>query len=205
MIAIHELEGHASDELLRRIALTVSVEAPVNERKAALMSGALSGALTGLGVDIAHAGLTLGAGVITGAVVGALGGAGIARGVNMARGRRGTTLRWDDSFLCELVVSSLLRYLAVAHYGRGRGQWRETEYPAFWPPLVSRAVATARTALVATWSGREGSRERAVAGDGVAPGGLATSTVAIAARPLITEIARQLLDELYPGQPGRRS
>ncbi|RDE50483.1 MAG: DUF3482 domain-containing protein [Candidatus Accumulibacter meliphilus] len=205
LIAIHELEGHASDELLRRIALTVSVEAPVNERKAALMSGALSGALTGLGVDIAHAGLTLGAGVITGAVVGALGGAGVARGINMARGRRGTTLRWDDSFLCELVVSSLLRYLAVAHYGRGRGQWRETEYPAFWPPLVSRAVATARTALVATWSGREGSRESGVVGGGVASTGLATSVVATAARPLIAEIARKLLDELYPGQPGRRS
>ncbi|WP_291989815.1 DUF3482 domain-containing protein [Candidatus Accumulibacter sp. ACC007] len=193
LIAIHELEGHASEELLRRIALTVSVEAPVNERKAALMGGAVSGALTGLGVDIAHAGLTLGAGMITGAVVGALGGAGIARGVNMARGRRGTTLRWDDSFLCELVVSSLLRYLAVAHYGRGRGEWRETEYPAFWPPLVTAAVAASRARLLAAWAGRE---------TGVAASDIDPGRVASAARPLIAEIARKLLDDLYPASPG---
>ncbi|EXI78958.1 MAG: small GTP-binding protein domain protein [Candidatus Accumulibacter appositus] len=196
LIAIHELEGHASEELLRRIALTVSIEAPVNERKAALMGGAVSGALTGLGVDIAHAGLTLGAGMLTGAVVGALGGAGIARGVNMARGRRGTTLRWDDSFLCELLVTSLLRYLAVAHYGRGRGEWRETEYPAFWPPLVSQAVAAAKAGLIATWSGREGGRESGVEASGLAPGRVAT-----AVRPVIAEIARKLLAELYPATP----
>ncbi|MBO3704007.1 MAG: DUF3482 domain-containing protein, partial [Candidatus Accumulibacter sp.] len=193
LIAIHELEGHASEELLRRIALTVSVEAPVNERKAALMGGAVSGALTGLGVDIAHAGLTLGAGMITGAVVGALGGAGIARGVNMARGRRGTTLRWDDSFLCELVVSSLLRYLAVAHYGRGRGEWRETEYPAFWPPLVTAAVAASRARLLAAWAGRE---------TGVAASDIDPGRVAGAATPLIAEIARKLLDDLYPAAAG---
>ncbi|MBE2258665.1 MAG: DUF3482 domain-containing protein [Rhodobacteraceae bacterium] len=185
LIAIHQLEGHASEELLRRIARTVTVEAPVNEKKAALMGGALSGALTGIGVDIAHAGLTLGAGMLTGAVLGALGGAGIARGVNIARGRRGTTLRWDDSFLVELVVSSLLRYLAVAHYGRGRGEWRENEYPAFWPPLVSEAVGAAKDALVASWAARDPARE----------------TTAIVARlqPVITEIARTILDRLYPG------
>ncbi|MCB1965928.1 MAG: DUF3482 domain-containing protein [Candidatus Accumulibacter sp.] len=188
LIEIYELEGHASEELPRRIALTVSVEAPVDERKAALMGGALSGALTGLGVDIAHAGLTLGAGMLTGAVVGALGGAGIARGVNIARGRRGTTLRWDDAFLSELVVTLLLRYLAVAHYGRGRGEWRETEYPAFWPPMVAQAVTSASAPLLATWSGRET--------------GLDASAIASSAAPVIAGIARRLLDELYPGSPG---
>ena len=185
LIEIYALEGHASEELPRRIALTVSVEAPVDERKAALMGGALSGALTGLGVDIAHAGLTLGAGMLTGAVVGALGGAGIARGVNIARGRRGTTLRWDDAFLSELVVTLLLRYLAVAHYGRGRGEWRETEYPAFWPPMVAQAVSSASAPLLATWSARETGIDR--------------GTIAVAATPLIARLARRLLDELYPG------
>lgn len=185
LIAIHQLEGHASEELLRRIARTVTVEAPVNEKKAALMGGALSGALTGIGVDIAHAGMTLGTGMITGAVLGALGGAGVARGVNIVRGRRGTTLRWDDTFLAELVVSSLLRYLAVAHYGRGRGEWQETEYPAFWPPLVSAAVAEASDALTGSWSARAA---------GQAPG-----IVAARVQPVIDEIARTILDRLYPG------
>ena len=185
LIGIHQLAGQASEDLLRRMARTVTLEAPVNEKKAALMGGALSGALTGIGVDIAHAGLTLGAGMLTGAVLGALGGAGIARGVNIARGRRGTTLRWDDTFLVELVVSSLLRYLAVAHYGRGRGEWRETEYPPFWPPLVSAAVAEASDALIASWSVRDPGQDPIV--------------IATRARAVIDEIARTILERLYPG------
>ena len=35
-------------------------------------------------------------------------------------------MRWDDAFLERLVTSSLLRYLAVAHYGRGRGELAST-------------------------------------------------------------------------------
>ena len=33
--------------------------------------------------------------------------------------------------------AAILRYLAVAHYGRGRGDWVEGEYPAHWRPLVA--------------------------------------------------------------------
>ena len=47
----------------------------------------------------------------------------------------------QEAFLDGLVRSALLRYLAVAHYGRGRGDWAESEYPAHWPPEVERMVA----------------------------------------------------------------
>ena len=40
-------------------------------------------------------------------------------------------LRWDDAFLRGLATSAVLRCLAVAHYGRGRGDYVETEYPSF--------------------------------------------------------------------------
>lgn len=184
LLAIHELEGQAGSELLGRMARTVTLAAPVNAGKAALMGGALSGALTGLGADLMAGGLTFGAGLLTGAVLGALGGAGMARGVNRARGRLGTTLRWDDAFLSELVVALLLRYLAVAHYGRGRGEWHETEYPSFWQPLVTGVVAENAAALVTVWDGR--------AAD--------SSTAAIArhARPLLAQVARTILARLYP-------
>jgi hypothetical protein len=158
LIAIHELEGHASEELLRRIALTVSVEAPVNERKAALMGGAVSGALTGLGVDIAHAGLTLGAGMITGAVVGALGGAGIARGVNIARGRRGTTCagttascaNWWSARCCATWPSRIT--------GAGAASGRKPSIRRSGRRWSARPSPRPRRTLIATWSGREGGR-----------------------------------------------
>ena len=150
-----------------------------------MMGGVVSGALTGLAADLAAGGLTFGAGILTGALVGALGGAGIARGMNLARGRSGSMLRWDDSVLQSLVVSALLRYLAVAHYGRGRGDWIETEYPAFWPPLVARIVESRQAAFTAIWAQRN-----------------AECDAAVLAPPLRAEVAaaaREILDTLYPG------
>jgi hypothetical protein len=34
----------------------------------------------------------------------------------------------------------VLRYLAVAHYGRGRGDWVASEYPPFWRDAVADAI-----------------------------------------------------------------
>jgi hypothetical protein len=152
------------------------------------MGGVVTGALSGLATDLATGGLTLGAGLLAGAVLGALGGAGVARGVNVARGRTEAAVRWDDAFLDELVVSALLRYLAVAHYGRGRGDWQESEYPSYWRQRVAQAVATERPALAAIWA------LRTVDGQG--------SLIELRLLELAGKIARRLLDELYPGALG---
>ena len=128
--------------------------------------------------------MTLGAGLLTGAVLGALGGAGVARGVNVARGRTEAVVRWDDAFLEGLVVSSLLRYLAVAHYGRGRGDWQEGEYPPFWRKRVAHAVAAQQPALAAIWALRTTDCDSRLIEDRL--------------RETVATIARGLLDELYP-------
>jgi hypothetical protein len=126
--------------------------------------------------------------MLAGAVLGALGGAGVARGVNVARGRTEAAVRWDDAFLDALVVSALLRYLAVAHYGRGRGDWQESEYPPFWRQRAANAVAARRPALAAIWA------LRAVDGQ--------DSLIESRLRDLVAKIARSLLEELYPGALG---
>jgi hypothetical protein len=92
--------------------------------------------------------------MLAGAVLGALGGAGVARGMNVARDHGAITLRWDDAFLDALAVDVVLRYLAVAHYGRGRGEWQAGEYPAFWRQHVTTAMATHHAALAALWKNR---------------------------------------------------
>ncbi len=66
---------------------TCAPKARLDESKAAVMGGVVTGALSGLAADLATGGLTLGAGMLAGAVLGALGGAGVARGVNVARGK----------------------------------------------------------------------------------------------------------------------
>ena len=184
LIAIHGLEGHASQDIRERLS-GVELDAPVNEGKAAMMGGVVSGALTGLAADLAAGGFTFGAGMLTGAVLGALGGAGIARGMNLARGRTGATLRWDDALLQGLVASALLRYLAVAHYGRGRGEWIETEYPPFWGPLVARIVEEHADRLANLWAQREPVCDAAILASGLSS--------------LLADVTRGALEQLYPG------
>jgi hypothetical protein len=185
LIELHGLEGRASGEVIARLGSGVIVDAPLSEGKAAMMGGVVSGALTGLAADLAAGGLTFGAGMLTGAVLGALGGAGIARGLNIARGKSGTTLRWDDAFLSRLVESALLRYLAVAHYGRGRGDWAESEYPPFWPPLVAQIAGAKRDRLAAIWAKREPACD--------------VATIARDLQEVLSDSASETLDRLYPG------
>ena len=185
LIEIHALEGRAAGEIMARLATDVRTDAPVDERKAAALGGVVTGALTGLGADLATGGLTFGAGMLAGALLGALGGAGVARGMNVARGRTEAIVRWDERFLDGLVIAALLRYLAVAHYGRGRGEWRESEYPAFWREHVAQTVASREQALAAIWALRTT--------DGAA------AVIESRLRETLREIAADVLEQLYPG------
>ena len=183
LIAIHGLEGRAAAEVEARLATDVATDQRLGEGKAAAVGGILSGAMTGLAADLAAGGLTFGAGMLTGAIIGALGGAGFARVLNRARGQTEDAVRWDNAFLDRLVASSLLRYLAIAHYGRGRGDWMESEYPAFWRTEVDSVLVEQREALAAIWSLRGPPCDRA--------------QVAIRLHALLAEAARTVLAKLY--------
>ncbi len=189
LIALHGLEGHARQQILARLADHYAVRARVSEGKAALVGGAITGALAGLKADIASGGLTLGGGLLLGGVLGALGAAGLARGVNLARGTDRTWVAWTDDVLLEVAEASLLTYLAIAHYGRGRGEWVEGEAPAHWQPLVREVLAAARPA----WLQALGARQQ-----------LEAPALAARLAPLVDRAARDVLVRLYPQQLPRR-
>jgi inorganic triphosphatase YgiF len=156
----------------------------VSEGKAALLGGALTGALAGLKADLATGGLTLGGGLIVGGVLGALGAAGLARGYNVARGTEQTEIAWTDEVLDKLAASALLAYLAVAHYGRGRGEWTPSEHPAHWQDEVRAALQESDSALRSIWAQRAANR--------------ATEEQAAALEAELTRAARAVLVRLYP-------
>ena len=162
LIRLHGLGGHATDAVLLRLAEHFAVREPVSEGKAAVLGGIVTGALAGLKADVLSGGLTRGGGLLAGGVIGALSAAGLARGFNLVRGVDKPTLAWADDVLDELVHSALLGYLAVAHFGRGRGNWVASEQPAFWPEQVSAALAAQRKTLQAIWSRRTSDNDRAV-------------------------------------------
>ncbi len=191
LIQLHGLAGQASGEVLDQLARHFARRMPVDEGRAALWGGAVAGALAGLKADIASGGLTLGGGLLAGGVLGALGAAGAARGVNKLRGVQAPLLAWDDAVLDGLLRAALLGYLAVAHHGRGRGDWQPTEPPAVWGEAVDAALAARRAAVQTLW------RERAGwLADAPAAADLDRWQTAVAA--LLAEASADVLHQLYP-------
>jgi hypothetical protein len=140
LIRLHGLSGKAARQVLDRVGDDYAHPTKTPEGVSAALGGIVSGAVGGLAADLAAGGLTLGGGMIVGGILGALGATGVAKGLNAARGEDGSTMRWSSDFFERLTVTALLRYLAVAHFGRGRGEWTEGEHPPFWKALVEQAV-----------------------------------------------------------------
>jgi hypothetical protein len=184
LVMLHGLSGQATAEISRRMAAAFHVEAALDVPKTSVLGGLVSGALGGLAADLAAGGLTFGAGALLGALLGAAGAHGLARAYNVARGRDSTIVRWSADFLDGRVTAAILRYLAVAHFGRGRGEYVEAEYPPHWPGLVAGEVSGRREALDAIW---------ADAASGAAPSELQPRLV-----DLLRVVADGVLRALYP-------
>jgi hypothetical protein len=183
LIHLHGLSGKAAREVLRRLKDDYAQAAPAKEGFAAMLGGLMSGAVGGLAADIAAGGLTLGGGMIVGGILGALGAGGIARGYNMVRGDDASAVRWSEEFFSGLIRSSLLRYLGVAHFGRGRGDYEQSEHPMFWQTAAAEVVEARREEVRRLWE--RGKSEEAAA-------------LVPAFSALLTECAAKILIDLYP-------
>jgi len=189
LLVLHGLEGRAQGEILARVATQFEVRERVHEGRAAVVGGLLSGALAGLKADLASGGLTLGGGALAGGLLGALGGAGLARGINVMRGGGPPWVGWSVEAMGPMVEAALLRYLAVAHFGRGRGQWAEGEAPPHWREVVAHALVPHRDPLQALWRSRGQQFEA----------GSDEDRLAVALQPLLRAATRRSLERLYPG------
>ena len=152
LITLHGLSGRAAGEITGRMGAEYAVDPAADVAKASMIGAAVSGALGGLAADLAAGGLTFGAGALIGGLLGAAGMQGIARAYNLARGTESTSMRWSAEFLAGRVTASVLRYLAVAHFGRGRGDFVQAEYPAHWRAVVERVVLTRRAGFDSAWA-----------------------------------------------------
>jgi hypothetical protein len=158
LIRLHSLDGRAGDDVLAKLARHYATRKPLDEGKAAIWGGVVTGALAGLKADIASGGLTLGGGLLAGGVIGALTAAGAARGVNLVRGLDRPQVAWDAQVLDALLASALLGYLAVAHHGRGRGAWVDEAPPAHWTAAVQAALDARREEIDIVWGQRHAAR-----------------------------------------------
>ncbi|MEP7131292.1 MAG: GTPase domain-containing protein [Sphingomicrobium sp.] len=185
LIQLHGLSGKAAYKVLERVSDDYAHQAKAPEGASAALGGLFSGAVGGLAADLAAGGLTLGGGMIIGAILGALGGTGVAKGFNLARGDEKSSVRWSAELLERLTVTALLRYLAVAHFGRGRGEWAEGEHPNFWQSVVAEAVTERRSELARLLKTSSAPGE----GDEASPADLSA---------LVRQLGSTILAHLYP-------
>lgn len=184
LLILHKLDPTDAHKINSRIRENFAVRAPIDKAQAGLLGAMISGAATGLSADLISGGLTLGTGALLGGVVGALTFAGAAWGFNSGTDRNEPTMQFTDAFLRTLVVAGVLRYLAVAHFGRGRGNFVESEAPAFWQDEVEHAVARHESALVELWKDVHRAKSNELAAECV--------------QPIITAITADVLARLYP-------
>ena len=184
LLVLHKLDPQAAATINARVRHNFTVRAPVDKAQAGLIGAIVSGAATGVSADLMAGGLTLGAGALLGGVVGALTFAGAAWGFNASTDRNHPTVEFAADFLRTLLVSAMLRYLAVAHFGRGRGNFVESEAPPFWQAEVEAAMAAQALSLADAFD--------AVRADPKAVDALAQVLASICAR---------VLKKLYPAAP----
>jgi hypothetical protein len=159
LIDLHQLSGTSKARIERSLQeLSLSGHEAINPTTSAVALGALSGLVSGLGADILSGGLTFGGGAILGALAGALGGFALGGAFRLAKGD--PAVQWQPAALDRLAREALLRYLVVAHHGRGRGSYTDLEYPAQWTAAVDAQLARHHDALRAVWrdAGRDGAR-----------------------------------------------
>jgi hypothetical protein len=187
LLTLHKLDPSDAAKINARVRQNFAIRAPLDTALAGLIGAVLSGAAAGLSADLLAGGLTLGGGALIGGLLGALTFAGAAWGFNASTDRNHPTVQFADDFLKSLLVSSILRYLAVAHFGRGRGNFVEGEAPAFWQAEVEKAVAMHADALDHAWqevrADPDAAKATARLGD------------------VITGIAARTLEQLYPSTP----
>jgi hypothetical protein len=184
LLRLHRLDPGEAGRINARVREHFAVRAPVDKTQAGLLGAVVSGAATGLSADLMAGGLTLGGGALLGAIVGALTMAGAAWGFNTTTDREQPTVQFADPFLRTLLVGAVLRYLAVAHFGRGRGNFVEGEAPAFWQAEVETALTRRGADLASLWKA-----VRAAPDDETA-----ARLVEEAARPITIDT----LERLYP-------
>lgn len=130
LIAINSLNGKGvRKEILRRMQSDWKITRTVPLAPVAVAGAVGTGAFSGLATDLATGGLSLGLGTLVGTAIGTLGGAGLAIAYNHKKDLRGTAVSWSEDAVKNFLTDSILLYLAVAHFGRGRGKWVQGEYP----------------------------------------------------------------------------
>ncbi|HSJ02497.1 MAG: DUF3482 domain-containing protein [Verrucomicrobium sp.] len=185
LIALHDLEGTDEEgEMLKAARQDFSTPQHVEAAVWSALGGIASGALAGLVVDLKAGGLTFGGGALIGGISGGLGAYALIKTYNLVRGDD-NKLHWSREHFREQMKLALLSYLAVAHFGRGRGAWKRDPRPAHWQNEVAAIIEVLKDKVDSVWQ-RSSRKDVGVA------------SVNEEMETLVTELGETVLAHLYP-------
>jgi hypothetical protein len=186
LIELHQLSGESQVQVERRLEdATIQGHEAINPTTGAIAGGAVSGLLTGLGADVLSGGLSLGGGAIVGAMLGALGGYAFGGAYQLATGAD-SGVQFQPAALDRLAREAMLRYLLVAHHGRGRGNYADVDFPEHWAADVDAQWSLRREELHGVWR------------DAARAGRESAAAVAERLRPVLRALLLDLLRTRFP-------
>ncbi len=151
LIHLHQLEGHSTQKAQSLTQNHLRIPEKVNESIWSAIGGAATGAAAGLVTDLLAGGLSFFGGAVLGAIGGGTGTYFLAKSYNLIQGNN-NVVRWTKNHFFEQVQLALLSYLAVAHYGRGRGEWKETNSSQHWQHTIQQVLGQYRDQFDQLWA-----------------------------------------------------
>jgi hypothetical protein len=185
LIELHGLEGREErGEMLKAARSDFAEPQQVEAAVWSALSAVASGALAGLVVDLKAGGLTFGGGAILGGLGGGLSAYALITTYNLVRGDD-NKLHWSREHFREQVKLALLSYLAVAHFGRGRGSWKRDPRPEHWQREVNGVVEAKKDLIDSIWKNASHTET-------------GVTSVNEDMEKMTRELGREVLDHLYP-------
>ena len=184
LVKLHGLSGKSARKMMEITRENFGEPQQVNENLMTILGGVSAGAAGGLAADAAAGGLTFGGGAVVGGIGGGAGAYLLAKGFNLSRGEE-NGVRWSKGHFRAQFGQALLNYLAVAHFGRGRGEWEDGEPPEFWKNEVRRVTEEQGERIDEVW--KDGATQKADLGKLQKEG-----------QAVMTDCTREILKSLYP-------
>jgi GTP-binding protein EngB required for normal cell division len=184
LIRLHGLEGEAARALGALTKDQFHAPTVVPEAIWSVVGSVAGGAMGGLIADLKMGGMTFGGGALFGGIAAGLGAYALIRSYNLVRGGD-QRLHWSREHFREQVRLAMLTYLAVSHFGRGRGEWQESAEPEHWNQVVEEVLNEHSNGVDKLWK------------DGVEKGAL-PDALSKSAQPLINDCLSCALARLYP-------
>lgn len=189
LIELHGLSGVTEKELSGVDRDHFHLPQTVNESIWGVLGSFAGGAMGGLIADLKLGGMTFGGGALIGGLTAGVGAYALIRSFNLVRGND-HRLRWSREHFREQMKLAMLAYLAVSHYGRGRGEWRESKQPEHWNATAEGVLNSHSEAIDLLWK------------NGVQKD-TSPELLFRQSRHLMTDCLTMLLQRLYPELSGK--